>query len=91
VSTLSQPADDKGENQMHSELRLLFDERHAQAYERYNTCFDADLWRKATEGKSDAYRKALRDMALLICGSPYKVANHRAWSEPAMKYLRGFM
>jgi hypothetical protein len=76
---------------MHQELRIFFDVRHDRAQNRYNARFDAIAWHIATKGKSLTYEKALKDQALLICGSPYRVANHRAWTNAAMDFLRRFM
>ncbi|MCP4540643.1 MAG: hypothetical protein GY832_26190 [Chloroflexi bacterium] len=76
---------------MREELRTFFDARHERALNKFDARFDPIAWGIAVDGKSETYQKALKDTALLICGSPYRIANHRAWTDAAMGFLRRFM
>lgn len=71
---------------MHEELK-----RHIQAQDQYKNRFDPEAWATATEGKDFAYKVALRDQAVFMCGSPYRTADHRDWSETAMAFQCKFM
>ena len=58
------------------------------AMKRYHSCYDNELYRKATEGKSVEYANALTDEALALCGHPYYRLSRRRWAEPARAYLK---
>lgn len=60
------------------------------AMNKYNNNYDNDLYRKATENKSNKYANALIDEALALCGSPFFKMSNRKWSPEAENFLNKF-
>jgi hypothetical protein len=77
--------------QSYLELRHLADRQHDIATAFYNSRFDADLYRAATENTPPGFCNRLLDDALAISGDPfYKLSYTHNYSDAAKRFLAAF-
>ena len=73
-------------------LRIKLGESMNQAATaRYHEYFDSQAYLAAIQHTSVAYRNALLDEALAICGSPFYKLSRRQWSKAAQVFLMLFV
>jgi len=74
--------------------RRVYEHQVRLAMDRYHSRWPrvSELYRKATNGKSNAYANRLTDYALAICGHPYfSMPSNPRLSKAAATYLNEFI
>ena len=75
---------------MNEQLGMMADKQRVLSQARYNLAFSAELYDRATTGKSTVWACALQDDAMALCGSPYHKLSHRQWGNAALDFLARF-